>query len=319
MLEARTTNLCNVLLAAGMQPVQPQDEVAPLNSYLRWLPCNFDPSERRAMDWYTQLMFAQHIANLAPVWGAPRVRGTRFTLFNRGGAPLTFDPLNKLDRQMNAHLFLFGPTGAGKSATATYMIMQALALYRPRMIIVEAGNSFGLLGEFAKRLGLSVNRVRLAPGSGVSLAPFVDAVQLVKNKAKVKVLDPDDVDASDEHLADALEGMEDEQRDILGELEITARLMITGGEPGEDARLSRADRSAIRQCILNAAELCVHEDRPVLTEDIVEALKMMAADAEVPRSDVTASWKWRKPWGCSPWVPRRRCSTVLAPHGPRLM
>ncbi|MCO7620171.1 conjugative transfer ATPase [Pseudomonas guariconensis] len=283
VLEERTVSLCNVLLAAGMQPVQPQDEVAPLNSYLRWLPCNFDPSERRAMDWYTQLMFAQHIANLAPVWG--RSTGTGhpgFTFFNRGGAPLTCDPLNKHDRQMNAHLFLFGPTGAGKSATATYMIMQALALYRPRMIIVEAGNSFGLLGEFAKRLGLSVNRVRLAPGSGVSLAPFVDAVQLVKNKEKVKVLDPNDVEASDEHLAGALEGMEDEQRDILGELEITARLMITGGEPGEDARLSRADRSAIRQCILNAAELCVREDRPVLTEDIVEALKMMAADTEVP-------------------------------------
>lgn len=85
---------------------------------------------------------------------------------------------------MNAHLFLFGPTGAGKSATANYLIMQAIALYRPRLFIIEAGNSFGLLGDFAKRLGLTVNRVRLAPGSGVSLAPFVDAVQLVKTRTR---------------------------------------------------------------------------------------------------------------------------------------
>ncbi len=35
----------------------------------------------------------------------------------------------------------------------------------------------------------------------------------------------------------------DEQRDVLGELEITARLMITGGEDKEEARMTRADRS----------------------------------------------------------------------------
>lgn len=52
-------------------------------------------------------------------------------------------------------------------------------MYRPRLFIVEAGNSFGLLSEFARRLGLTVNRVRLAPGSGVSLAPFADARRLV--------------------------------------------------------------------------------------------------------------------------------------------
>ncbi|PMY01713.1 hypothetical protein, partial [Pseudomonas sp. GW460-13] len=91
--------------------------VAPLNSYLRWLPCVFDPALDKRQ-WYTQLMFAQHAANLAPVWG--RSQGTGhpgITFFNRGGGPITFDPLNRLDRQMNAHLFLFGPTGSGKSAT----------------------------------------------------------------------------------------------------------------------------------------------------------------------------------------------------------
>ena len=40
---------------------------------------------------------------------------------------------------------------------------------------VEAGNSFGLFSDFARRLGLTVNRVKLAPGSGVTLAPFADA------------------------------------------------------------------------------------------------------------------------------------------------
>ena len=279
-LQERSLQLSSALLGAGMEPVEPRDEVAPLNSYLRWLPGNFDPNERKALEWYAQLMFAQHIANLAPVWG--RSTGTGhpgITLFNRGGAPITFDPLNKLDRQMNAHLFIFGPTGSGKSASATNILSQIVAIYRPRLFIVEAGNSFGLLGDFAKKLGLTVNRVRLAPGSGVSLAPFADAEKLIEPTANVKTLKADDLEASDEHLASQTE---DEQRDILGEMEITARLMITGGEDKEDARLTRADRSAIRQCILNAAQKCVAEQRIVIPEDIREALREMGHEPGIP-------------------------------------
>lgn len=268
-LHERSLQLSNALLGAGMEPVEPRDEVAPLNTYLRWLPGNFDPNQRRALDWYVHLMFAQHIANLAPVWG--RSTGTGhpgLTLFNRGGAPLTVDPLNKLDRQMNAHLFVFGPTGAGKSATLNNLVNQLIAVYRPRLFIVEAGNSFGLTGDFAQRLGLSVNRIKLSPGSGVSLAPFADAARLVETPEQVKILDAEDLESSDAHL----NSQEDDQRDILGELEIVARLMITGGEEKEDVRLTRADRSAIRHCILEAAKVCVAERRTVLTEDIRNAL-----------------------------------------------
>src|SRR5690606_4908015 len=73
-----------------------------------------------------------------------------------------------------------------------------------------------------------------------------------------------------------------EQRDILGELEITARLMITGGEAKEEARLTRADRSLIRECILNAARLATAEQRQVLTHDVRSALQACAADPQWP-------------------------------------
>ena len=72
-LDGRTAQLANVMLNAGLQPVREEDEVGPLNSYLRWLPCVYNPSRDRHQR-YTQLMFAQHIANLAPLWG--RSRGT---------------------------------------------------------------------------------------------------------------------------------------------------------------------------------------------------------------------------------------------------
>ena len=281
-LDRRGLQLANVMLNAGLQPVREEDEVAPLNSYLRWLPCVYNPGADRRQ-WYTQLMFAQHAANLSPVWG--RSQGTGhpgITFFNRGGGVITFDPFNRLDRQMNAHLFLFGPTGSGKSATLNNILNQVAAIYRPRMFIVEAGNSFGLFGDFAKRLGLTVNRVKLAPGSGVSLAPYADARRLIETPSDVQTLD---ADALDEEQTPAVEANEaDEQRDVLGELEITARLMITGGEDKEEARMTRADRSLIRQCILEAAQRCVTDNRTVLTRDVRDALRERGRDTTLPET-----------------------------------
>lgn len=277
-LDARGLQLANVMLNAGLQPVREDDEVAPLNSYLRWLPCVFDPAKDKRQ-WYSQLMFAQHAANLAPVWG--RSQGTGhpgITFFNRGGGTLSFDPLNRLDRQMNAHLFLFGPTGSGKSATLNNILNQITAIYRPRLFIVEAGNSFGLFAEFAKRLGLTVHHVKLSPGAGVSLAPFADARRLIETPEEIETLDAERL----EETAAPQEG--DEQRDVLGELEITARLMITGGEDKEEARLTRADRSLIRQSILDAAQRCADEHRSVLTQDVRDALRERGRDNGLPES-----------------------------------
>lgn len=146
--------------------------------------------------------------------------------------------------------------------------------------MVEAGNSFGLFGDFAARLGLTVNRVRLAPGAGVSLAPFADARRLVDTPSQVRTLDADALDEAPELQGAAPEG--DEQRDVLGELEITARLMITGGEDKEEARMTRADRSLIRQCILDAARQCTAAGRTVLSRDVRDALRERAGDLNLP-------------------------------------
>lgn len=271
-LNRQSRELNSVLLNAGLVPVQDGDEVAPLSSYLRWLPMCFDPG-RDKRHLHTRFNFVQHIANLLPVFG--RETGTGhpgISYFNRGGAPLDFDPLNPADRAKNAHLLLLGPTGAGKSATLNGKIAQLMALHRPRLFIVEAGNSFGLIADYAKRHGLTVNKISLRPGSGITLPVFADAWRLAEQDISAEVPDIDEEEKQDD----------DDQRDILGEMEITARLMITGGEAREDARLTRPDRAMIRQAIINAATACHRAGRQTLTQDVRDALFALSRDATLP-------------------------------------
>ncbi|MDC9623075.1 conjugative transfer ATPase [Xenorhabdus sp. XENO-7] len=271
-LNHRVHHISSTLLTAGLQPVRPEFSVSPLNAYLRALPMGFNP-QKDQKHWYSRLTWVQHLAGLLPVTG--RSTGTGhpgFSFFNRGGEPLTFDPMNKQDRTQNAHLLLFGPTGAGKSATLCASLVQLMAIHRPRLFIVEAGNSFGLLADYYQSLGLSVNKISIKPGCGVSLALFADAHQLLQLSPKQLRINEADIPDTDEPQED--EG--DEQRDILGEMEIAARLMITGGEKKEEERLTRSDRGLIREAIMRAAQTSFEEKRQMVASDLQNALYAIA-------------------------------------------
>lgn len=275
-LDKRYLDLSSKLLNSGLQPVNPEHDVAPLNGYLRALPMCFNPDADKN-HWYSRLMFVQHFACLLPVFGRDTGTGNPgFSFFNRGGAPLSFDPLNKEDRTQNAHLLLFGPTGSGKSATLCSALAQLMAVHRPRLFLLEAGNSFGLLADYYESLGMTVNKISVKPGKGVSLAPFADAHLLLQASADELITDEaelpeiDDVGDTDDE--------DDEKRDILGEMEIAARLMVTGGEVAEEARMTRADRGMLREAILVAAKSSFEAKRQMLPEDLMRALENIARD-----------------------------------------
>ena len=279
ILNSRQRDLTAILLNAGLQPVKPEYDVAPLNGYLRALPMCFNPMLDKK-NWYTRLTFVQHMANMLPVFGRDTGTGhPGFTFFNRGGAPLTFDPLNSADRSKNAHLVLFGPTGSGKSATLNSLFAQLMAIHRPRLFIAEAGNSFGLFADYCAELELSVNKVSIKPGCGISLAPFADAYKLIE--APVKNVDESELSERIE-MDETDDGDADEERDILGELEIVARLMVTGGEAKEEARLERADRGMMREAILAGARKAWDEERQMITGDLHDAFYTFAQDESRP-------------------------------------
>lgn len=270
-LRTRSRQLRTILLSNNLEPVKENAEIAPLNSYLRWLPMNFNPQMDAKSHYYTKYYFVQHLANLLPIFGRDTGTGNPgITYFNRGGAPFNFDPFNKEDRTKNAHKLLLGPTGSGKSATLCAQLCQVMAVYRPLTFVIEAGNSFGLLADYAQRFGLTVNRITLAPNSGIVLPLFSEAHRLLDME-----LNPEDV-SDDEQEED--DDDSDMQRDLLAEMELTARLMITGGEKKEDEKMSRADRAAIRRAILNAARQTKSEGRQTLTEDVKNALEALSRD-----------------------------------------
>jgi conjugative transfer ATPase len=276
----RHQNQVRSLLASNhLMPIQREADLLALDSYLRNLPMAFDVRHDKLAR-RSRLLYATDTASLAPLYG--RALGTGhpgLSFWNRGGEPLVFDPLNRHDRKKNAHMLILGPTGAGKSALLVYLMEQMMAIYRPRLFIIEAGNSFGLLGQHLARHDVSVHSIVLNPNGRVSLPPFSEAHRLLHDPT-ARAISESDVPAD---VIEADDDAADEGRDLLGEMELAARIMITGGEAKEDARMSRQDRLTIRQAIYRAAEIARDAGRhQTLTQDVVAGLRDLAKAADLP-------------------------------------
>ena len=275
-LEQRVRGLSATLMAHGIALIPPRDDPLAQDSYVRALPFNFSPAQdRRFYVRRSRLWFMDHVVRCLPVYG--RSTGTRhpgLMAWNRGAEPLSFDPLNPVDRTKNAHLFVFGPTGSGKTAFLVNTLLHTVAVHRPRLYLITALPTFGLLAQHFKSKGLSVNHVN---GDQTSIPPFADA-RLLLDGASISGVDEEDGEAG---------------RDLLGEMEIQARLMVTGGDPKEEKRLTREDLNLIRKSLLAVAEVVAgHSDAPVLTQDL-SSLMHRAAESGRLRDDMLSEGQRR--------------------------
>lgn len=256
-LNQKTERVLGLLSIHRLRPIVPRYDPIALDSYLRALPFGFDfqqdsrPYARRARLWYSS-----HIAKVVPVYGRSTGTGRPgCVLFNRGAEPLMFDPLNPAEREKNAHSLVLGPTGSGKTAFLIYLLLNALAIHRPRLVLISALPTFGLFAEHCKRQGVSVHHFRIDGQRSSAVPPFRHAQNLL--------------DRSEQDEA----AMDGSYRDLLGEMEIQARLMITGGQPNEEKKLRRDDLDLVRSALLNAARRSKAEGRKqTMTSDLVDAL-----------------------------------------------
>ncbi len=268
-------------------------ELFPIDAYLRYLPMAYDFHFDKKHSHRSRYVLLSEIAKLLPFYG--RSRGTEnpgFIAFNRGGEPWFHDII--LDRTKNSHFLLLGETGTGKSNLLNFLLMHHLALYNPRLFIIEAGGSFDLFGDYCAALGLTVNKIKIDPRHPISLNPFAQGLKVF---TQIEALNRDAQSRFIEKAADQLiqeqeknatanisDEAEEESRDILGEMVIAALVMITGGEEKEEARIRRADRMLVMDAIIQAAYAVKEKGgSQMIAADIVEAFERLATQLDAQR------------------------------------
>ena len=257
-LEVNTNKVVAACSAAGFDAIEPGDDLLSIDTYVRMLPFSWNPKVDRKFIRRGRLQWDSHLSRIVPFLGRGTGTGNPgIFAFNRIGVPMTFDPLNGGDRSKNAHMLVLGPTGSGKTATLVSILMHIMAVHRPRLFLITALPTFGLLGAWFKRHGFSVSHKYISPSENISLPPFADIHLL-----------------AEEHEEETTD--ENNERDILGEAVLAAKLMITGGRQQDEDDLKQEHLSMIGSAIVKAARMAASEKRQAITGDVVQAFRDLA-------------------------------------------
>lgn len=271
------SNKCIATVRGKFDAIEPIDDNTAVDSYRHNLPMCYNPRHAK-MSLRGRLTYARHLARLLPFYGHGTGTGNYGLMyFNRIGEVLAFDPLSKYDRTKTAHALIFGPTGAGKSATMNYNQMFKMAMRNPRMFIIESGNSFGLLAEEFAKHGKSVNHVRFKKNANISIPPFANAIKALEEEEKQqRLLDADFIPEEDDEESD--------DRDYLGEMLQSLILMATSADLEQVKSITPQDKRTLTQSILNAAQTVrssARETKQVIISDIVDELNQLATAADI--------------------------------------
>ncbi len=278
-LATKSRKAITILASSRFNPIEPRYDPTALDAYVRHLPMSFDYALDQRQGRSTRLTYTNHLACYLPFYGRGRGTGNPGNVFfNRVGEPMLFDPSR--DKTRVAHGLIFGPTGAGKSATINYLCMHEMAVRKPRLFIIEKGNSFGLMGRYFKDTGLTTNIMTFTPTSDISLPPYAKAFaaleQAEENEATMRAALSMSVDAK---LDDNDDNDYEEQRDYLGEMELLTRLMITGADPKKQDDIEQPDKLLLRKAILAATRAARdHGIEYVIPSNVVSVLKGYAAE-----------------------------------------
>ena len=246
----------------------------PADTWLRFLPGNLDLDAHHR---HRHRLLSDIVAQM-PVWG--RARGDErhpvFSFFNRAGESFVFDFLAKDFRRNNAHAVLLGTTGAGKSAWLCNVVLSLSALQNPRIVMLEAGGSFDLLSRYLRRWGRKVVSLRFSRRHPIALNPYAEAYRMLEREHQR-------IEANVAQQVYCFENVQDEEdllsdeRDLLNEMAIITRSIITGGEKREEEAITRADMGLITQVVLASAERCQQAGKPhMLAEDVAEGFRLHA-------------------------------------------
>lgn len=293
-LDLAVDDAVTTLSTAGLSPIEPKNDRLAIDQFLYHLPMAYSEYHDVNNSRRSRLTYTDHISRILPLYGRGVGSGNPGNLlFNRIGEPMLFDQFSKADQTKTAHALVFGPTGAGKSATLCFFVLHWAALFGFRFFIIEKGNSFGLITDYAESMGLSTSKIAFKSGKSPVLPPYSETRQALAQfhkQSEGETLDeahfPDEEDENKESMTQSefvdVEDTEDEdeseeERDYFGEMELLTYLMITGGEKSEAAKMSRSDKFVIRKSLKAALEKAVADDKPhALPEDVAMELLILS-------------------------------------------
>ena len=284
-LQAKENSLKNLLMGESIEIIPSKEEIYPADTYLRYLPFNFNIAFDKKYAWRTSYQYADDIARLLTVYGRSKGDGQNplNMKFTRNGEPNLFDPLNKFTRSSNMHQLIGGLTGGGKSVEINQLILNLRMFYDAQVIAMEAGDSFGNTVAYMKELDEKVEELRFVRKDPQPINPYSEwlhALEWVEKeeaiiKANEALFDVENADEVAENVliqrtaaiiqneAETLteKASEDEQkiensRDILSEMAMATRTMITGGEKTEEANIGRAEMSQISEALIRTMKKC---------------------------------------------------------------
>ncbi|MCB1720049.1 MAG: hypothetical protein KDK05_33430, partial [Candidatus Competibacteraceae bacterium] len=153
------------------------------------------------------------------------------------------------------------------SATAISFAMQSMAVNRPRQIIIEKGNSFGLMVDYYRAQGLQTRQILFQRGQSVCYAPYVDTAKALA-----------------EHCGELPDGDDEaDQRSYLAEMLYMTELMITGGRVRDSEALTSSDRAAMQDALIAALSAAEAAGNPhARPEDVYRALLAMSEKEIIP-------------------------------------
>lgn len=267
---------------AGLQIMDSSYDLFACDTFLKSLPCNYRWLQNKVRQ-RTIKCTLEHICNYMPILGRGRGTGTPTQIqFNRGGEEMCFDILK--DRQANSHMTMIGSTGAGKSAKLVEMFISYLAQHNPIFFIIEKGESFKRAVTYVEKFGVSVNSIKLNQSTKASIPPFANAI-----KALDQNLSDKDISTPTESLAELENQMndgsfeeDDEPKDYLGEMELLAKILVTGGDAKKADNYGVVELSLIRKAIMLAAKKCkAAKKKHPLCEDVADALRELSLHDDI--------------------------------------
>ena len=293
-----TSSLDSVQLSVN----KTEKEIYPKDLYLRFLPFNFNYEFDKKDNFRSTYKYSTDIARLIPLYGRSLGDGQNplNVYFNRGGEVFMFDEFSPDFKMANSHMAIVGTTGAGKSVMLNNMILSLSAVRNPRIIAMEVGGSFDLTAQYLKKYGKNVKIIKFDRMNPIAINPYAEAYRALSiiEKEEAAISESSDLESkisekythrfqkeldSSVELATETEIDCAEDRDILNEMVIATRVMITQGNPQEEEKIDPTDLSLITKSLIHAMKKSKKMNvSQMLLSHVIESMNILA---ELEKSD----------------------------------